>query len=422
MAAANQPRWTVVVAGFFYILLVWAPYAGLATFFPLLAEDLGTQRGTIAFAFTIVVGIGAPFGVIVGRFLDRPWAHRVGLAELVLCGLGYVLASTMQSLWQLYLYLGLVLGAGFAGAYNIPATIVARWFEEKRGLVVGVVLSGMGVGYLIGPIVAINLLHILGWRGAVLVFGLTASALAFLPALALRNPPNWAGAQPPGQLDPAAPPSGRWTRAATLSGANSARYVLHFSTFWMLFACWALQALAIMMFTIHAVPLVVDKGIEITAAAGVLSLYGIGILAGRILSGQAADKYGSRRTLSVTTTVAAAVMVLLLVTRDLTVIYALAIIFGFTSSGADTAYMKSIPDITGTRFLGAITGFLTFGWRIGAGIGPVLAGFLFDATRVYALPYGLAAAGLLLSVLFFNLASRPERRLEDVLDVVFDPA
>ncbi len=175
-----------------------------------------------------------------------------------------------------------------------------------------------------------------------------------------------------------------------------------------------------MMFTLHIVPLIVDKGIDITAAAVAISLYGVGILAGRVISGQAADKYGSRSTVAINSMLAALTMVLLLVTQELIVLHALAIVFGFASAGADTAFMKSIPEIAGTRLLGTITGYLTFGWRLGAGPGPVLAGFLFDATRLYALPYGLAAAGLVLGALLFVLASGPERRLTDALEQVME--
>ena len=415
VSGGNRSRWIVVPAGFLFVILVWAPYSGLATFFPLLAEDLGTQRGTIAIAFTIIIAIGAPFGVVIGRLLDGPWAHRVALLEVLLCGLGYLLASTMQSIWQLYVYLGFLLGAGFAGGYIIPTTVVARWFEDKRGLAVGVVLSGTGVGYLVGPLVAVNLMQGFGWRGALAIFGSIASLLAILPALMLRNPPSATAAQPAALSGTTSQQADGRGSAHSGSGPGL-REALGTSTFWMLFVVWVLQALPIMMFTIHVVPLIVDKGIGITAAAGALSLYGAGILCGRILSGQAADRFGGRSTLVLTTAIAAASLVLLLVTQDLTLLYASSIAFGFASSGADTAYVKILPDIVGTRALGTVLSGVSFGWRLGGGIGPALAGFLFDATHIYALPVGLAVFGLLVSILLFLWASRPEQRLAHVLE------
>ena len=84
--------------------------------------------------------------------------------------------------------------------------------------------------------------------------------------------------------------------------------------------------------------------------------------------------------------------------------------FGFGFAGADTVFVKVVPDVFGLRSLGAIMGVLGLGWRVGAALGPAAAGFIRDATGSYALPFGLAPFALFLSFVFYWLGSRPGRR------------
>jgi MFS family permease len=70
-----------------------------------------------------------------------------------------------------------------------------------------------------------------------------------------------------------------------------------------------------------------------------------------------------------------------------------------------------VPQVFGMRALGAIMGILTLGWRCGAAAGPALAGFLYDLTGSYRIPFGLAPLGVLLSWALFLLATaRPRAR------------
>jgi predicted MFS family arabinose efflux permease len=85
------------------------------------------------------------------------------------------------------------------------------------------------------------------------------------------------------------------------------------------------------------------------------------------------------------------------------------VLFGIGFAAADTMITKVIPDVFGLRAIGAIMGVLTLGWRCGAALGPAVAGFVYDATGTYAIPFGAAPAVVVVSWILFSLATRRGR-------------
>jgi nitrate/nitrite transporter NarK len=85
--------------------------------------------------------------------------------------------------------------------------------------------------------------------------------------------------------------------------------------------------------------------------------------------------------------------------------FASLVAFGIGVAAADTMTVKVMPDVFGMRALGAIMGVLALGWRLGAGLGPTVAGALYDVTGSYTLVFGAAPAGVILSWVFFARAT-----------------
>jgi OFA family oxalate/formate antiporter-like MFS transporter len=83
--------------------------------------------------------------------------------------------------------------------------------------------------------------------------------------------------------------------------------------------------------------------------------------------------------------------------------------FGVGFAASDTMITKVIPDVFGVRAIGGIMGVLTLGWRMGAAMGPAVAGFVYDATGSYVLPFGGAPVAVAVSWGFFSLATRRGR-------------
>src|SRR5260370_24713524 len=139
-----------------------------------------------------------------GARADRLGSRVVTVAGGVLMGLGLVLSSQATALWQLDVTFGLFVGFA-AGAFLTPLSVTAtKWFTANRGLAVGVVSAGGGVGLLLLSPLSRWLTSLYDWRVALLVLGALAWLAILPPALLLPNAPPEVGAAPP--RGPPAPP------------------------------------------------------------------------------------------------------------------------------------------------------------------------------------------------------------------------
>jgi len=105
-------------------------------------------------------------------------------------GAGLGLASTTDSLSELYLFVGIMGGIGTSGFYVIASSTITRWFDRQRSLVLALVLSGFNVSFIIAGPVAAGLIEWLGWRNTFLVFGSWLCLVGGLATLVVRDPPR----------------------------------------------------------------------------------------------------------------------------------------------------------------------------------------------------------------------------------------
>jgi MFS family permease len=178
---------------------------------------------------------------------------------------------------------------------------------------------------------------------------------------------------------------------------------------WYLNISWLLLGALTLMISVHIVSFAHDQGISLAQASLALTAYGIGAVGGRIGSGIVSDRIGTFTTirLSYVLQMVALAALLWLSSREALLVALLVLGFGFAS--ADTMLAKAVPEVFGTRALGAILGVLNLGWRFGAALGPVSAGFLYDVTGAYTIPFGAAPVVVLVSWGLFALGSARRR-------------
>jgi predicted MFS family arabinose efflux permease len=182
---------------------------------------------------------------------------------------------------------------------------------------------------------------------------------------------------------------------------------------WCLNLAWLLLGGLTFMVTVHIVPFARDQGVSLGGASLALTAYGIGSVIGRVAAGALSDRMGTVTTMRVAYAVQVLSLLALLWLPSRETLLGSLVGFGAGFAAADTMITKAIPEVFGMRAIGAIMGVLSLGWRSGAAVGPAAAGFLYDATGSYAVPFGVAPLVVVASWAFFAAATstrRPGRR------------
>ena len=371
------------------------PLAAYGVFLPVLSEAFGWSRGAISTALSINLLVGGLAGFGIGALADRYGPRVMLVLTVMLAGAAFALVSLVDAIWQLYILVGFLGGVGTSSFYLLSATTIARWFKERRGLALSLVLVGFNLGYVSAGLLAAWLIAEFGWRTAYAALGGGAGLIALLGAVSVRMPRR---------AEPESTDRHDCATAAALDGVTIGQ-ALRDPRQWCLNASWLLQGGLVFMVTVHIVPFARDQGLSLAGASLALTTYGAGAFAGRLVGGVASDRLGTLTTIRagfIAMTLALAVVAW--VPSRVAMLASMAA-FGAGFAAADTMVAKVIPDVFGLRAIGAIMGVLNFGWRLGAALGPAAAGFLFDRTGSYAVAFGVAPFAVLFAWALFSLGT-----------------
>lgn len=265
-----------------------------------LSNEFGWNTEQISSALALrfaLYGLMGPFAAI---FMERYGLRKVMCVALTLLALGLILAVEMTQFWQLVVLWGLMLGlASGLTALVLGAVITNRWFETRRGIVVGMLTASTATGQLLFLPVAAWLVENHGWRASVIpVFGI-ALAIAVLAFLFVRNRPEDIGLAAYGSTAPppaAAPAAER--RLSILEPLKILWSVRGDQTFWVLFGTFFICGLSTNgLIQTHFISLCGDFGLSPIPAASVLAMMGAFDFVGTILSGWLSDRYDNRKLL-----------------------------------------------------------------------------------------------------------------------------
>jgi len=379
-------------------------------FFKPLLADFNWSRATLSGAQSLATVIGGLLGILVGRLNDRLGPRVVMTVTGFFFGLGFLLMSGLNTVWQLYLFYGVVVGVGISSIDVIALTTTTRWFVRRRGMMTGIVKAGTGVGQLIMPLVASILIAGSGWRISYIVIGATVMVLLISIGQLLRRDPARMGLLPDGD---------RETQAARSNLAETGFYLheaLRMRQFWTI--CFANLAtmFCLLIIMLHIVPHAMDLGIYSTTAAGILSTIGGISMAGRLVVGIAIDRIGNKHSMIICFILLISTLLWIQMARELWMLYLFAVVYGFAHGGLFTVISPIVAEYFGVRSHGILFGIVVFVGAVGGAIGPILAGYIFDTTGSYNLAFwictAVSAIGL---VLILSLKQTPNRQVENVM-------
>jgi len=369
-------------------------YVSYGVFFNSLASEFGWSRAAISGASSIAFFLMGLFGIFVGRLNDKIGPRNIMAVTGFLFGLGHLLMSRLGTIWQLYLFYGIIIGIGLSSVDVIALSTTARWFVKKRGTMTGIVKIGTGAGQFIMPLVASMLITSYGWRNSYIIIG--AGVLLLLVAIAqlLKRDPSQISPLPNCENNVSGHKSG-------LAGEGlSLGETVHTRQFWTICAVNLSIVFCFMTIIVHIVPHAQDIKVSATKAAIVLSTIGGVSMAGRFITGIAIDRIGSKKAMILCFILLIAGLLWLQMAKELWMLYVFAVIYGIAHGGYFTTMSPIVAEFFGLNAHGVLFGIVAFSGTIGGAIGPILAGYIFDITAGYGLAFWLctlmSASGLLL--------------------------
>ncbi|TET48611.1 MAG: MFS transporter, partial [Dehalococcoidia bacterium] len=368
-------------------------------FFKHLIADFGWSRGATSGVHSLFMVVHGGFAIVMGWLADRFGPARVMAACAFIGGLGLALTSQINSLWQFYLTYGIIFGVGESAGFTITMSTTARWFIKRRGLALGIVASGAGIGTMIMAPAAERLITAFGWSTAYLVLAVAAWAVMIPSALVLRRDPAEKGLRSYGSDEAVIGVASIAQREVNAAETGIAlRAAVLYKPLWMLFAIFFTFNVCLQMVMIHLVNYATDIGIASLIAATFISIIGLGSFIGRLLMGTASDRIGASNALLICCIIMMVTLIFLIFAHEMWMFYLFAIIFGFAYGGEVPQMPVLVGRFFGMRAVAALVGVTVFGATIGGALGAWMGGQIFDVTQSYQLAFTIAAVTSFISV------------------------
>jgi MFS family permease len=399
--------WVVVGMTFLIVVVTAGVRSSPGVLIRPFEREFGWSRGEISAAIALSIlmyGLAAP---ISGRIADRFGLRPMALFFLATAGLGVTMAAFTSSLWQLFVFWGLVVGLGAGGVAGVMGAIVANtWFETKRGLVTGLTGGAASAGNLIFLPLLVFVTHNWGWRAAV---GLMAFLLivVILPLVfvVIRSRPRDVGLQMYGAG------AGIGTRLMD-SRMTPISEALRTRDFWLLSSTFFVCGFtSVGLIGPHFIPHATEHGFSEGQAAGILSLIGGMNVIGTIASGWLCDRYPPRFLLATYYFIRALSLLALPFINTMPLMSLFAVTMGLDYIATVPPTVMLTADRFGRRSVGTIYGWITFSHMVGGALASYFAGYIHDVAGDYTIAiYTAGILGLMAATLAFGINSRVQRQ------------
>ncbi|MFC1904111.1 MFS transporter [Chloroflexota bacterium] len=404
--------WVVVVILFISGITIWGVRNSFGVFFKSIESDFGLTRALTSAVFSTQMLFGGIFSVLSGWAFDRYGPRIILLLMGLSAGFGLLLTSQASSSWQLFLTYSLLLAMGTGPIWIVPMSTVSRWFDKRRGLAMGIATLGVGLGPMIMAPFATYLITNFDWRVAFIALGVIIWLVVIPLSRFLKRDPSEIGTLSHGVKSYSGDAS---AKADTLQpGGLSLSQAFRTRSFWLIIFSFFLFASNFALVLTHLVPHVTDTGFSAAQGATVLSISGGAAVVGRILMGIVSDRFGRRLTVMVCMLLNASAMTLLLWTSDLWMFYLFAIVYGYAWGGSGPCMAALVGDTFGVGKIGSILGLMDAGFSVGAAIGPVMGGLIFDVSHSYFVAFSYGVAAMLMVTLLISLVRREAERVAPI--------
>lgn len=361
-----------------------------------LLDAFGWSRGELKFRDTVNFLCVAALAPLGGILVDRVGVKPMLIGGCLVLAGAYLAYGQLQSLSQMYL-----IHAAFALALSgigtmVVVILISAWFVTRRGLAIGIALTGTSLGGIILTRTNIELIDAFGWRNAFLYDALLPVALAVLILLVVRSTPQEMGGTAVGQ-----------------SGSDDLRLhgltfgqAIRTKTYWAIGLSGFATYYAIFGLLQHLFLYLTDLGFDARTAGGSIQLL-LGLaLVGKLVNGALADRIDRHKVfLGCLTIMLAGVVMLATMNRGL--VWIAVAVAGIGWGGLFTLYNMLAVSNFGLKALGKINGTISTMEAIGVALGSWITGVLYDLYGSYQVAFAVIA-GLVLFALLAGTQVRSE--------------
>jgi len=374
--------YVIVSAASIMMMMIWGTFNAFGVFFEPFIKEFGWTRAITSGASalnTIIFGILCIFSASLSERLGPRW---VMTPCGIILGFSYFLMAQLTRTWELYLYFGVFVAIGMS-PYIPLLSLVPQWFTTNRGRMNAIVLSGMGLGTMIVPPIASYLISVWQWRNSYLVMAIITLIVMVAASQFLRSLPNQSlnGKE----CRPAIGLADQRNEGLTLRQAVRTR---EFALLCLLYFSFLFCLVSI---TVHIVIHAIGQDIPATRAALTLSLIGGACIVGMNVMGNIADRFSNKIALGVSYSLMGLSLVWLIPSHSEWSLYLFSIAFGFAYGGMQVLFSPLVAELFGTRSHGVILATGALVGSIGAAIGPIVAGYIFDALGSYTVAFVICA-------------------------------
>jgi len=404
---ANRNRgWIVVAICFVSLAFTFGTRSSVSMVLPLWQAELGWTGSQAATGASIVLAMMAVGSPIAGNLMDRYGARLVIASGLVSLAFGVGATSFVSDPNHYYILFGVIGGVGWASV-SLPmvTAAVSGYFEKFRGLAIGIAVSGASGGQL--PILSGLGIMIasIGWRASYQVLAIVIAALALLVMLRFRPPLG-------GEKS-----SEKIASEADDKLYDRLKFLFINRTFLLLLGAFTLCGFTTAgVIDVYFIPYAISCGFTLVEGSAAYGVHGLGNLAGVILFSWMADHVHRPRLLaSMFFLRALTFMLLLFIAADISVMFVFAAIFGILNFATFPVIANIVATHIGVRIIGLTLGLLFGGHSLGAAVGVLIGGWMFDLTAKYDWIWWLSVALAALAGVFSILVreTRPSRGREE---------
>ena len=371
-----------------------------SVFVTAISQDTDWSRGQIQMGVSIMILMAIVTAPIVGSLVDRFGARIIALFSIPLYGLSMSSFVLIGGDINHYYFVWTVMSIIAAGTLPVTWTrVVNQWFDNSRGIALGLTLAGTGIAATFGPTYVTSLIQDFGWRKAYLFLALTVSFFSMPAVFFLFK-------------EPIVKNTSNETKTDKVLLGVAFRDALQGHQFWYMGIALIFAAGGISGLITNSVPMLIDKGFTLAEAASYAGLIGLSVILGRLVVGFLLDYFWAPMIAAIFLSSPLIAAIILVGNLDSSLIISLSMIIIGLAAGAELDLLAFLASrYFGLKEYGKLYGSLYVFFSIGAGLAPAAFGRYFDANGDYELLlYIVIITSLISGLLMLKLGPYPSSK------------